>query len=58
MSDTVKIQWCGPEGHYSKLFGDLVPGRTYEAPADVAEGALAQPTFWTRPASKKATKEQ
>ena len=44
-----RLEWCGPTGHTSPMFGDLVPGQRYEVPADCVKAFLRQPDFWKQP---------
>jgi hypothetical protein len=51
----LSIEWIGPEGQTSDLFGPLVAGRRYQAAADLAAYLCQQhPEYWRAPAEKSA----
>jgi hypothetical protein len=50
---TVTLEWCGPVGHVSKTFGELVPGTTYVVEAGLAE-TLVHSDFWRAPTKRAA----
>ena len=53
-----RIQWNGPRGHVSVVFGELLPGSWYEAEADLAAYLIAtHPEAWAAKPAPAPTEE-
>ncbi len=51
-----KLLWCGPIGHVSPTYGDLVPGKEYDVSDEIVDYLLSQPDCWQPVPVKTAVK--